>query len=188
MYSALVFHFKLIQCRCDLFRHPYGKHIEPFPRLASFIGATNQTDVLTDPSGGRRFLGVELSAPIDVSRCPNYEQLYAQALQALDNREPYYFNDEQTQEILEQNRQFQQLTPVEQYFNDCFEPACDEKDGKYLTASAIFAHIKKMAGGDLRLSSLSHFGRVLSNRSEIMRRRSNKGTEYLVKLRKVIAY
>lgn len=165
-------------------KRPYGKHIEPFPRLASFIGATNQTDVLTDPSGGRRFLGVELSAPIDVSRRPNYEQLYAQALQALDDREPYYFNDEQTQQILEQNRQFQQLTPVEQYFNDSFEPARDENDGEYMTASAIFAHIKKMAGSDLRLSSLSHFGRALSNRTEIMRKRTNKGTEYLVKRRK----
>jgi hypothetical protein len=129
-------------------------------------------------------LGVELSAPIDVSRRPNYEQLYAQALQALDDREPYYFNDEQTQQILEQNRQFQQLTPVEQYFNDSFEPARDENDGEYMTSSAIFAHIKKMAGCDLRLSSLSHFGRALSNRTEIMRKRTNKGTEYLVKRRK----
>lgn len=165
-------------------KRPYGKHVEPFPRLASFIGATNQTDVLTDPSGGRRFLGVELSGPIDVSRRPNYEQLYAQALQALDNHEPYFFNDEQTQEILEQNRQFQQRTPAEQYFNDCYEIATSEADGQYLTASAIFAYIKKMVGSDLRLSSLNHFGRTLSNIPNIQKRRTMNGTEYLVKLKK----
>lgn len=165
-------------------KRPYGKHVEPFPRLASFIGATNQTDVLTDPSGGRRFLGVELSGPIDVSRRPNYEQLYAQALQALDDHESYFFNDEQTQEILEQNRQFQQRTPAEQYFYDCFEiPSCED-DGHYYTASAIFAHIKKVAGSDLRLSSLNHFGRTLSNIPNIQKKRTMYGTEYLVRLKK----
>lgn len=165
-------------------KRPYGKHVEPFPRLASFIGATNQTDVLTDPSGGRRFLGVELSGPIDVSRRPNYEQLYAQALQALDDHESYFFNDEQTQEILEQNRQFQQRIPAEQYFHDCFEiPSCED-DGQYYTASAIFAHIKKVAGSDLRLSSLNHFGRTLSNIPNIQKKRTMYGTEYLVRLKK----
>ena len=165
-------------------KRPYGKHIEPFPRLASFIGATNQTDVLTDPSGGRRFLGVELSGPIDVSRHPNHVQLFAQALQALDKREPYFFSEEQTQEILEQNRQFQQLTPAEQYFFDCFEIVSREDEGQYMSASAIFAHLKKVAGVDLRLSSLNHFGRTLSNIPNLQRKRTKTGTEYLVKVRK----
>jgi hypothetical protein len=165
-------------------KRPYGKHVEPFPRLASFIGATNQTDVLTDPSGGRRFLGIELTGPIDVSHRPNHEQLFAQALDALDHHEPHFFNEEQTQEIIESNRRYQQLTPAEQYFNDCFELAKDEHEGLFLTSSAIFAHIKKVAGADLRLSSLNHFGRILSNVPEIVRKRTKNGTEYLVKPRK----
>jgi hypothetical protein len=165
-------------------KRPYGKHVEPFPRLASFIGATNQTDVLTDPSGGRRFLGIELTGPIDVSCRPNHEQLFAQALDALDHHEPHFFNEEQTQEIIESNRRYQQRTPAEQYFNDCFEVARDEHEGQFLTSSAIFAHIKKVAGADLRLSSLNHFGRILSNMPEIVRKRTKNGTEYLVKPRK----
>ena len=165
-------------------KRPYGKHVEPFPRLASFIGATNQTDVLTDPSGGRRFLGIELTGPIDVSCRPNHEQLFAQALDALDHHEPHFFNEEQTQEIIESNRRYQQRTPAEQYFNDCFEVARDEHEGQFLTSSAIFAHIKKVAGADLRLSSLNHFGRILSNMPEIVRKRTKNGTEYLVNPRK----
>ena len=174
----------IITLPCVKVKRPYGKHVEPFPRMASFIGATNQADVLTDPSGGRRFLGIELTGPIVILRNLNYEQIFAQALHALDHHESYYFDDEQTQQILESNRQFQQLTPAEQYFNDCFEPAESEADGQYLTTSAIFAHIKKLAGSDLRLNSLNHFGRTLSNIPEIKRRRTKKGTEYLVKLRK----
>lgn len=171
----------VITLPCVKVKRPYGRHVEPFPRMASFIGATNQADVLTDPSGGRRFIGIELTAPIDMSQNPNYEQIFAQALYALDHHEAYYFNDEQTQQILESNRQFQQLTPAEQYFNDCFEPATSESDGEYLTSSAIFAHIKKLAGSDLRLNSLNHFGRTLSNIPNLQRRRTKKGTEYLVK-------
>lgn len=171
----------VITLACVKVKRPYGRHVEPFPRMASFIGATNQADVLTDPSGGRRFLGIELTGPIDMSQNPNYEQIFAQALYALDHHEAYYFNDEQTQQILESNRQFQQLTPAEQYFNDCFEPATSESDGEYLTSSAIFAHIKKLAGSDLRLNSLNHFGRTLSNIPNLQRRRTKKGTEYLVK-------
>ena len=174
----------VITLPCVKVKRPYGKHVEPFPRMASFIGATNQADVLTDPSGGRRFLGIELTGPIDISHNINYEQIFAQALYALDHHELYYFNDEQTQQILESNREFQQLTPAEQYFNDCFEPATSENDGKYLTSSAIFAHIKKLAGSDLRLNSLNHFGRTLSNIPNLQRKRTTKGTEYLVKLRK----
>ena len=174
----------VITLACVKVKRPYGRHVEPFPRMASFIGATNQADVLTDPSGGRRFLGIELTGPIDMSQNPNYEQIFAQALYALDRHEAYYFDDEQTQQILESNRQFQQLTPAEQFFNDCFEPATSESDGEYLTSSAIFAHIKKLAGSDLRLNSLNHFGRTLSNIPNLQRRRTKKGTEYLVKLLK----
>ena len=174
----------VITLPCVKVKRPYGRHVEPFPRMASFIGATNQADVLTDPSGGRRFLGIELTGPIDMSQNPNYEQIFAQALYALDRHEAYYFDDEQTQQILESNRQFQQLTPAEQFFNDCFEPATSESDGEYLTSSAIFAHIKKLAGSDLRLNSLNHFGRTLSNIPNLQRRRTKKGTEYLVKLLK----
>ena len=64
-------------------KRPYGRHVEDFPRRASFIATTNQADVLADPSGSRRFLSVELTGPIDVSTPPNYEQLYAQAMRAL---------------------------------------------------------------------------------------------------------
>ena len=165
-------------------KRPYGKHVEPFPRLASFIAATNQTDVLTDPSGGRRFLSVELSGPIDVSHRPNHEQLFAQALDALDHHEPHFFNEEQTLQILESNRKYQLQTPAEQYFNDYFEVAKDEAEGQFLSASAIFAHIKKMVGADLRLNSLNSFGRTLTNMPEIIKKRTKKGTEYLVKVRK----
>ena len=95
---------------------PYGHHVEDFPRRASFIATTNLADVLADPSGSRRFLSVELTGPIDVSTPPNYEQLYAQAMQALHNHEPYFFSSAETQQIMQWNQKFSVKTAAEHFF------------------------------------------------------------------------
>jgi predicted P-loop ATPase len=166
------------------FRPPYGKTIKFYRRYTSFIGTTNQMKPLVDPTGSRRFVCVKVNGNIDFSDTIDHSQLFAQALDALDHHEPHFFNEEQTQQIMESNRQYQLLTPVEQYFNDYFEVAKDESEGQYLMASAIFAHIKKMVGADLRLNSLFSFGRTLTNMPEMIKKRTKNGTEYLVKMRK----
>lgn len=45
-------------------RKPYGTAIQEIRRYASFIGTSNQKDLLTDPSGSRRFICIEVSGPI----------------------------------------------------------------------------------------------------------------------------
>ena len=166
-------------------KRPYGRHVEDFPRRASFIATTNQTDVLADPSGSRRFLSVELTGPIDVSTPPNYEQLYAQAMRALHQHESYYFGPTETQEIQEWNRRFSVKTAAEQFFLDYFEPATDEKDGQWISASAIFSYLKEEVGVTLlKPVSLSVFGRKLTNLPGLQKRVTKYNTEYLVKRKK----
>ncbi len=46
-------------------RLAYKHSGEPLPRIASFIGTSNRRDLLTDRSGSRRFICVEVSRPID---------------------------------------------------------------------------------------------------------------------------
>ena len=161
-------------------KRPYGKHIEDFPRLASFIATTNMADVLADPSGSRRFIGVELTGPIDVSTLPNHEQLYAQAQVLLDRGEPYWFDDHETQLIMRHNRQFQLKSPAEQYFFELFTPAQTLDEGQWMTAAAIFQRMKKSAGSALKQTNIIAFGRMLANLDGLQRRRSVNGTEYLV--------
>ncbi|MDA6840545.1 hypothetical protein OSL57_27900, partial [Escherichia coli] len=60
-------------------------------------------DILTDPSGNRRFIGIELTGPIDVSVRPNHQQLFAQALVALGYGEKCYFDAEQVKLIMQSN-------------------------------------------------------------------------------------
>ena len=163
-------------------KRPYGRHIEDFPRRASFIATTNQADVLADPSGNRRFLGVELTGPIDVSTPPNHEQLYAQAMQALHNHEPHYFGPEETKLIMEENRRFSLKTAAEQFFMDYFEPVKDEKEGEWMTASAILTYLKAKVGVSLLKSpSIPVFGRKLSAIPGIKKRDTSVNTFYLVR-------
>ena len=166
-------------------KRPYGRHVEDFPRRASFIATTNQADVLADPSGSRRFLGVELTGPIDVSTPPNYEQLYAQAMRALHQHQPYYFSQQETKVIAESNRKFSVKSAADHFFFDYFEPATSTTDGEWVSASAIFGYLKQKVGVSLlKPASISGFGRMLSNMPELQKRFTKYGSEYLVKRKK----
>ena len=170
----------IIQLPSVKMKPPYGSHVQEFPRMASFIATSNMEDILSDPSGNRRFLGVELTGPIDVSQLPNYEQLYAQALAALQAGEKTYFDAEQTKLIMASNRKFEVISPVDQYFNLYFDLTDDAKQGEYLTAAEIFQELKSHIGSSLKLNSLIAFGRKLSQMPTIHRKRFNDGMRYLV--------
>ena len=171
----------LIQLASVKVKRPYGKHVEEFPRLASFIATANVTDILADPTGNRRFIGIELTGPIDVSRKINYDQLYAQAITLLDQGEPTWLDEEQTRLLMESNRQFQLRSPEELFFWECFRiPQEEEEEGQYMSTAAIFAVIKKKAGTAIRNGNIRSLGRFLSNLEHLKRKRTKYGTEYLV--------
>ena len=170
----------IIQLPSVKMKPPYGSHVQEFPRMASFIATSNMEDILSDPSGNRRFLGVELTGPIDVSQLPNYEQLYAQALAALQAGEKTYFDAEQTKLIMASNRKFEVISPVDQYFDLYFDLTDDVKLGEYLTAAEIFQELKSHIGSSVKLSNLISFGRKLSQMPSIHRKRFNDGMRYLV--------
>ena len=171
----------LIQLPTLKYKPPYGSHVMEFPRLASFIATSNMKDILTDPSGNRRFIGVELTGPIDVSVRPNYQQLFAQALTALHNGEKSYFDAEQVKLIMKNNCQFEVAEPIDQYFQLYFDLVENEKEGEYLTAAEIFDYLKKQIGSSLKVNSLMGFGRKLANMSELKHKRFADGMKYLVK-------
>ena len=160
---------------------PYAGSRAELPRRASFIATTDMTDILADPSGCRRFIGIELSAPIIVDQPINYEQLYAQAMHARMNGERDWFDYDESEEIINHNRQYQLLSPAEHYCGLCFSITQDESVGQYMTTAAIYDKIKSMAGSSLGVNGLSKLGQFLSNLDGIVRKRTKIGTVYLVK-------
>lgn len=164
-------------------RQPYRQQQVTLPRIASFIATANVADVFSDPSGCRRFIAVTLTGPIRLPEHIDYEQLYAQAVAELDNGRRYWFDEADTQDIMENNVQYQQRTPAEALFLDSFSIPKDLTKGAYMTAASIFSLLRQRYGSQLNLTSLSHFGRVLANIPNLHSKHSSHGTEYLVAVR-----
>lgn len=164
-------------------RQPYRQQQLTLPRVASFIATANVSDVFSDPSGCRRFIAVTLTGPIRLPDRIDYEQLYAQAVAELDSGRRYWFDEADTQEIMKNNQHYQQRTPAEALFLDCFSIPKDLTKGAYMTAASIFSLLRQRYGSQLNLTSLSHFGRVLANIPNLHSKHSSHGTEYLVAVR-----
>ena len=164
-------------------KRPYGTHIEELPRKASFIATSNMTDILSDPSGNRRFIGIELTAPIDTSRVPDHHQLFAQALQLLRNGSRSWFDKAETEQIMLWNRRYEIQEPADQYFSLCFSVADDplDPDAEWLSTAEIFDVIKQKVGSSLQVNTLIAFGRKLANMPGMRRRKCATCTRYLVK-------
>jgi predicted P-loop ATPase len=108
----------------DRFRPPYGRHVIERPRSCIFFGSTNTRDYLKDATGARRFypLAVGAEAPIDVeglSRDRNL--LWAEAVEAYNKGEPWWFTDPTTDAAVEasvQQEERYQVDPWEQSIAD----------------------------------------------------------------------
>ena len=165
-------------------KRPYASHTEEVPRLASFIATTNMPDVLYDPTGSRRFLGIEVTGSIDVSQTPNYTQLYAQAQAELQAGARYWFEDQETAVIMEHNRQFQQQSTAEQFFYEFFEVAePEDADAQWLTCAALLMAIKQHAGATFKAPTPQMFGRTLCNIKGLQCKRLNTGRVFCVRPR-----
>ena len=167
-------------------RQPYCLQQVTLPRVASFIATANVSDVFSDPSGCRRFIAVTLTGPIRLPDRIDYEQLYAQAVAELEAGQRYWFDEADTQEIMANNMQYQQRTPAESLFFECFSIPKDLTKGAYMTAASIFSLLRQRYGSQLHLTSLSHFGRLLANIPNLHSKHSSHGTEYLVAIRSCI--
>ena len=164
-------------------RKPYGNTIREMRRYASFIGTSNQKDLLTDPSGSRRFICIEVTAPINTNVTINYQQLYAQAMEAIYKGERYWLDDEDEQILKQTNREFEQTSPLEQLFHCYLRPAEEGEEGsEWMTAMQILNYLQTKTRDKLAINKVAQFGRMLQQLS-IPSYRSYRGPLYhLVKI------
>jgi hypothetical protein len=131
------------------YRPPYGKAYSSHRRYASFIGTTNESTPLTDPSGSRRFICVSVDGDIDFTTPIEYEQLYAQLEYEVSvQRLRYHLTREEENALMEHNLQYQRLSQIGEQLLALFEkPEGTSKTnpdgGKWLTLKEISARLKK---------------------------------------------
>ena len=150
----------LMQLRKLTFRKSHRSYYSRLPRIASFIGTSNQKELLTDSTGSRRFLCVEVKKKIDCTP-PDYAQLYAQLKTELLAGERFWFSAEEEKEIQENNRAFYKQSPAQEIFFRCFRLPKEEEAGRMMTATEIFCRLQKKFPSALRNSNASQMGKAL---------------------------
>ena len=153
----------LMQMECLNIRRAYKHSGEPLPRIASFIGTSNRRDLLTDLSGSRRFICVEVDKPIDCSTPIEYEQLYAQLKQELEQGVRCWFSKEEEGKIQQANRAFYRTTPAEELLEGAFcfaEPG--EEGAHLLSAAQIYIQLRSKHPAALQDCTPLAFSKLLA--------------------------
>lgn len=157
----------------------YQRNFRQLPRIASFIGTSNRFDLLTDPTGSRRFLCVEIIKAINCDGI-EHSQIFAQLKAELAEGYPYWFNKEMEREIQHNNAPYYRACPAEEVFHLCFRIAAST-DEEYIRLSAadIYKELKKRNAAALRGFNPHHFGEIL-RKIGVVRKHTEYGNVYLV--------
>ena len=132
----------LMQMKKVNYRKCFKAYFSDLPRIASFIGTSNEKSLLTDETGSRRFLCIEVEKPIDCSPI-DYPQLYAQLKHELEAGKRYWLSKEEEMEIQEHNRAFYRHSPEEEAFYKVFVLPKEGEPCLKLTATDIFNRLQK---------------------------------------------
>ena len=168
----------LMQLKKLTFRKSHRAYYSQLPRIASFIGTSNQKELLSDTTGSRRFLCVEVKKKIDCT-VPHYAQLYAQLKSELLAGERYWFSSEEEKEIQINNQTFYKHSPEQELFFKCFRIPSAEEEGIRLSSTEIFCRLQKRFPAAFRGRSVSNMGRMLLAMG-VERTRTREGSFYRV--------
>jgi len=170
----------LMQMKKVNYRKCFKAYYSDLPRIASFIGTSNEKSLLTDETGSRRFLCMEVEKPIDCSPI-DYPQLYAQLKFELESGKRYWLTKEEEQEIQEYNQNFYKQSTEEEVFFKVFRLPKEGEPFVKMTASSIFNLLQKRYPALMRGANVRQFGKVLCHIGA-KKNRSNMGSVYEVTL------
>ena len=168
----------LMQLKELNYRKAFSRHAEALPRIASFIGTSNSHDLLTDASGSRRFICVEVTRPIDSSQL-DYLQIYAQLMAELDCGERYWFSPEEEEMLHRNNLDYYRMSPVEDVFRRHYRAALPDETVRPLALTDMMQHIRKQNPIALRGVNLQAFARAVLA-AGVERRHTKEGNRYRV--------
>ena len=150
----------LMQMKKVNYRKCFKAYYSDLPRIASFIGTSNEKSLLTDETGSRRFLCIEVEKPIDCSPI-DYPQLYAQLKFELESGKRYWLTKEEELEIQEHNQDFYKQSTEEEVFFKVFRLPNEGEPFVKMTASSIFDMLQKRYPALMRGANVRQFGKVL---------------------------
>lgn len=179
--SQFAFLKHLFQKPSATIRRSYSTVMEQQRRYASFIGTSNQQEILRDPTGNRRYLCINVTAPIHVEDTVDYEQLYAEAVEAIINKERYWLDDADEALIRESNKPFESQTPLEQVLRSVIRYPEKDSDGQWMRPVDIMALLREQKTFNHRMDNLTMLGKILT-KMRLQKKTSKTGTMYLIEV------
>lgn len=173
----------LMQMKKVNYRKCFKAYFSDLPRIASFIGTSNEKSLLTDETGSRRFLCIEIEKPIDCSPI-DYTQLYAQLKFELESGKRYWLSKEEELEIEQHNRAFYRHSPEEEAFYKMFTLPRDNEPSMNLSATDIYNQLQKRFPKIMQGVKPQRIGNVMT-KIGAKRMHTRLGNFYLVKPVKV---
>ncbi len=138
-------------------------------RFASLAATTNNRHPLTDATGSRRFICLQIPDDMDINNEGeiNYEQLYAQALNMLHEKKArYWFNNEEVKRIQELNMEFMEKKTMEELVMACFRKPMEGEKVRTMNSTEMlqainqsYPSVKNTTAAKLRLGrTMSELG------------------------------
>ena len=158
----------LVQLSAVSMKRAYHSQMEEKERMASFVATSNRRYLLNDETGSRRFICVELAHAIDVDTPLDYEQLYAEAMAALDAGERCWFDEEETRLLEAHNAAYSARCGVwdllHHHFEVCAVPEVDSGEGKLealWSAAEVYDYLYELSPTALEGIDRHNFGYYL---------------------------
>ena len=139
-------------------RRPRSRGLSEVRRVAAFIGTSNYSELLADPTGSRRFFCQIVERPIGNAPI-DYAQLYAQAVAEIEAGEPTFFSKEEEAEIEAHNRAFYRESPLADAYRKSFDAGGGRQE--WLSANEIFEILKRESPKALQGVTIARLGKQL---------------------------
>ena len=124
----------------------YGCAQEDRLRFASFVATTNNPHPLTDPTGSRRYICLQIADGqyIDNAGEIDYDQLYAQVLYELRvAKTPYWFTNDEVERIQQLNQNYLVQKDIAEMAEICFRKPKEGETGKLMNSGMLLKIIQK---------------------------------------------
>ena len=159
--TAMATFKNLVQLKDLTVRKAYASYFSQLPRIASFIGTSNQIELLNDPTGSRRFLCVEVQHVIDCTPI-DHRQLFAQLKEMVERGTRVWMNTAEEVEVQLHNKSFMKLRPEEEVFHQVYVIPSDEEEGTMYTATEIHRKLCQCNPGAMRGINVQMLGKTLT--------------------------
>ncbi len=103
---------KFMSSRVDAFRSPYDRNVKEHPRRSVLVGTTNDQEILSDPTGSRRFWIIPVQGIIPIKLVAQERDLLWAAANALyESGYQWWLTPDESSQQKELNQNFETVDP-----------------------------------------------------------------------------